>query len=91
VFPNAHNVYLHSTPAPELFPRTRRDFSHGCIRVEASVGRAEWIREGNGGWAKEKIVAAMNSGPDSQRVNLAQKRPVVIIYPTAVVLPDGNG
>jgi len=90
VFPNEHNVYLHSTPAPELFSRTRRDFSHGCIRVEDPAGLAEWILQGNGGWTKDRIVAAMNSGPDSQQVNLAQKRPVVIIYATAVVLPDGT-
>ena len=90
VFPNDHNVYLHSTPAPELFSRTRRDFSHGCIRVEDPVGLAEWILQGNEGWSKDKIVAAMNNGPDSQQVNLAQKRPVVIIYATAVVLPDGE-
>jgi murein L,D-transpeptidase YcbB/YkuD len=90
VFPNEHNVYLHSTPAPELFSRTRRDFSHGCIRVEDPVALAEWILQGNGGWTKDKVVAVMNSGPDSQQVNLAQKRPVVIIYATAVVLPDGE-
>jgi murein L,D-transpeptidase YcbB/YkuD len=90
VFPNEHNVYLHSTPAPELFSRSRRDFSHGCIRVEDPVGLAEWILQGNGGWTQDKIVAAMNSGPDSQRVNLAQQIPVVIIYATAVVLPDGE-
>jgi len=90
VFPNEHNVYLHSTPAQELFSRTRRDFSHGCIRVEDPAGLAEWILQGNGGWTKDKIVEAMNSGPDSQQVNLAQKRPVVIIYATAVVLPDGE-
>ncbi len=41
VFPNEHNVYLHSTPAQELFSRTRRDFSHGCIRVEDPAGLAE--------------------------------------------------
>ena len=34
MFPNEYNVYLHSTPSQELFSRTRRDFSHGCIRVE---------------------------------------------------------
>lgn len=33
VFPNRHAVYLHGTPAPELFARERRDFSHGCIRI----------------------------------------------------------
>lgn len=90
VFPNEHNVYLHSTPAQELFSRTRRDFSHGCIRVEDPAGLAEWILQGNKNWPKDKIVEAMNNGPDSQQVNLPQKRPVVIIYATAVVLPDGE-
>jgi murein L,D-transpeptidase YcbB/YkuD len=89
VFPNEHNVYLHSTPSQELFSRTRRDFSHGCIRVEDPARLAEWILQGNEGWTKDKIVEAMKSGPDSQQVNLPQKRPVVIIYATAVVQPDG--
>ena len=90
VFPNEHNVYLHSTPAQEVFSRTRRDFSHGCIRVEDPAKLAEYILQGNGNWPMEKITEAMNSGPDSQQVNLAHKRPVVIIYATAVVLPDGE-
>ena len=34
MFPNEYDIYLHSTPAPELFNRTRRDFSHGCVRVQ---------------------------------------------------------
>jgi murein L,D-transpeptidase YcbB/YkuD len=34
MFPNEYNVYLHSTPSQQLFSQTRRDFSHGCIRVE---------------------------------------------------------
>src|SRR6516225_4044345 len=34
LFPNAYGVYMHSTSAPGLFARSRRDFSHGCVRVE---------------------------------------------------------
>jgi murein L,D-transpeptidase YcbB/YkuD len=34
MFPNQYDIYLHSTPAVSLFDRTRRDFSHGCIRVQ---------------------------------------------------------
>ena len=90
MFPNEHNVYLHSTPAPELFARTRRDFSHGCIRVEDPAKMAEYILQGNSGWTMDKVEEAMNSGPDSKTVILAHKRPVVIIYATAVVLPDGE-
>jgi murein L,D-transpeptidase YcbB/YkuD len=90
VFPNEHNVYLHSTPAQELFSRTRRDFSHGCIRVEFPDKLAEWILQGNGEWTLDKIRDAMNNGTDSRQVNLKQKRPVVIVYATAVVLPDGT-
>ncbi|MBI4487198.1 MAG: L,D-transpeptidase family protein, partial [Acidobacteria bacterium] len=32
VFPNEENVYMHGTPAQALFARSRRDFSHGCVR-----------------------------------------------------------
>jgi murein L,D-transpeptidase YcbB/YkuD len=90
IFPNQHNVYLHSTPSQELFSRTRRDFSHGCIRVEDPVALAEWALQANGGWTKDKITAAMNSGTDSLQVNLTQKIPVLILYGTAVVPPGGQ-
>ena len=33
IFPNDYNVYMHDTPAQEFFSKTRRDFSHGCIRL----------------------------------------------------------
>ncbi len=90
VFPNEHNVYLHSTPSQELFSRTRRDFSHGCIRVEFPDKLAEWILKDNPNWTPGKIQDAMQNGKDSQQVNLKPKRPVFIVYATAVVLPDGT-
>ena len=34
LFPNSFNIYLHDTPSKELFSKNKRDFSHGCIRVE---------------------------------------------------------
>ena len=35
-FQNPYNVYLHDTPNKALFERDKREFSHGCIRVEDS-------------------------------------------------------
>ena len=43
VFPNRSNIYLHHTPATQLFERERRDFSHGCIRIEQPVELAKFV------------------------------------------------
>jgi murein L,D-transpeptidase YcbB/YkuD len=85
IFPNEHNVYLHSTPAPQLFSQSRRDFSHGCIRVEKPAELAEWLLQDQPKWTLDSIRAAMQSGPDNQQVNLTRPMPVVIAYLTAVV------
>ena len=84
MFPNEYNVYLHSTPAPELFSRSRRDFSHGCIRVEKPAELGAWALRNNPGWTLERVQQGMQSGPDNQTVTLAKKVPVFIVYGTAV-------
>ena len=89
IFPNSYNVYLHSTPEPELFARARRDFSHGCIRVQNPLALAVWVLRDNPEWNEEKIAAAMN-GDQTIQVNLAKPVPVLIIYSTAVVEPDSE-
>jgi murein L,D-transpeptidase YcbB/YkuD len=89
IFPNQYNVYLHSTPAPELFARARRDFSHGCIRVEDPVALAAWVLRDKPEWTVDKIRAAMN-GDTTVQVNLDKPVPVLILYSTAVVEPDGE-
>jgi murein L,D-transpeptidase YcbB/YkuD len=43
IFPNDEDVYMHGTPAQQLFSRARRDFSHGCIRLEDPALFAEWV------------------------------------------------
>src|SRR5205085_1622444 len=88
MFPNQNNVYLHSTPSQTLFSRSRRDFSHGCIRVEDPARLAAWVLRDQPEWTPEKITAAMN-GKDPKTVVLARPIPVLIIYTTAVVTDDG--
>ncbi|HEX3966375.1 MAG TPA: L,D-transpeptidase family protein [Edaphobacter sp.] len=91
MFPNQYDIYLHSTPAVSLFERTRRDFSHGCIRVQKPVDLAVWVLQNQGGdWDTEKVEAAMNSGPDNKTVSLKTPLPIVIFYLTAIVADDGQ-
>ena len=47
-FPNTESVYLHSTNNPGAFNHRKRDFSHGCIRVQSSAELATVLFEMNG-------------------------------------------
>ena len=92
MFPNEHNVYLHSTPAPALFSKSRRDFSHGCIRVEKPAELAAWVLRNNTNpdWPVDRVEAAMRGGVDDVTVKLARPVPVFIVYGTAVAREDGE-
>jgi L,D-transpeptidase YcbB len=90
IFPNENNVYLHSTPAQQLFSQSRRDFSHGCVRVEKPAELAAWLLRDQPPWTLEKVEQAMQSGPDNQQVNLKTPVPVLIFYLTAIVQDDGS-
>jgi murein L,D-transpeptidase YcbB/YkuD len=90
IFPNEHNVYLHSTPAPELFAKSRRDFSHGCIRVERPAELAAWVLRNNPGWPLDRVESEMKSGPDNVTVKLARPVPVFIVYATALAYENGE-
>jgi murein L,D-transpeptidase YcbB/YkuD len=90
IFPNANNVYLHSTPAQQLFSQSRRDFSHGCVRVEKPAELAAFLLRNQPPWTLERAQAAMQSGRDNQQVNLTTPVPVLMIYVTAVVEPDNS-
>lgn len=84
VFPNNSNIYLHHTPSPGLFERDRRDFSHGCIRVQDPVALAKFVLQDDPGWPEERIRSAMASGKSST-LRLAQPLTVLIAYSTVVV------
>ena len=90
MFPNQYSIYLHSTPTVWLFQRTRRDFSHGCVRVQKPLALAAWVLRDRGEWTPDKIDEAMNTGDDNKTVGLKQSIPVTIFYDTAYVEPDGT-
>ncbi|HTM11859.1 MAG TPA: L,D-transpeptidase family protein [Bryobacteraceae bacterium] len=88
-FPNEYDVYLHGTPAAQLFEKTRRDFSHGCIRAEKPQQLAEWVMRNQPQWTPERIAEAMN-GEKTIHVRLERPIPVLIVYATAIVLESGE-
>ena len=88
IFPNNYDVYFHDTPAHELFSKSRRDFSHGCVRLEKPADLAAWVLREKPGWDMEHVHAAMN-GDKTEQVNLAHRIPVLIVYATVVVPEDG--
>ena len=90
IFPNPFHVYLHDTPSKALFRRTRRDFSHGCIRVADAPALAEFVLDKQPGWDRQRIEEAMKRGTDNHYVDLQTPVPVYVVYATAVVEPNGQ-
>lgn len=88
MFPNRHNVYLHDTPSPELFLRTERAFSSGCIRLERPMELADFLLRGNPEWPPERI-RSVAAGAKETPVLLAEPVPTHLLYWTAFV--DGDG
>ena len=89
IFPNAHDVFMHGTPAQALFAHSRRAFSHGCIRVADPVALARYVlRRGPGDWSDAQIVAAMH-GADNVHLTLPRPIPVMIVYGTALATEAG--
>lgn len=84
VFPNHDNIYLHHTPAVNLFERERRDLSHGCIRVEQPVALAKFVLSNMSQWSEARIKKAMSRG-ESSTLRLTEPVPVLISYGTARV------
>lgn len=90
MFPNEYDVYMHSTPELNLFNLTRRDRSHGCVRLEHADQMAEWVLQGQGDWDADKVAAAMkDETKNNHTVALKTQLPVVIFYLTA--MPDEDG
>jgi len=88
MFPNAYNVYLHDTPSKELFGKTVRRFSSGCIRVERPHDLAAYLLAATPDWSSARIRQALDSRK-TVRANLAMPVPVHLLYMTAWIDRDG--
>lgn len=83
MFPNKHAIYMHDTPAKNLFQRDTRAYSHGCVRLQDPRGMAAAVL----GVSREQIAERLKRGHNRQ--NAPKKIPVYVGYFTA--WPDGDG
>jgi murein L,D-transpeptidase YcbB/YkuD len=87
--PNPHAIFLHVTPARNLFNQTNRALSHGCIRTERALELGMTIAILGQGASKDEAVAISTSG-DYKRVPVVKTMPVYITYFTMGRDIDGN-
>jgi murein L,D-transpeptidase YcbB/YkuD len=89
MFPNRFNVYLHDTPAQDLFQKVKRTFSSGCIRIERPTDLAEYLLREDPGWTRNRIVDTIDSG-ETHAVRIPNPLPVHLLYWTAWVDSEGT-
>ncbi|ELR69668.1 Peptidoglycan-binding domain protein [Fulvivirga imtechensis AK7] len=89
MFPNPYNVYMHDTNHRELFSKTDRALSSGCIRLSRPIDLAVYLlKDHPAEWTEERINKVI--GKDKNyTVMLAEEVDVHILYWTAFV--DENG
>jgi murein L,D-transpeptidase YcbB/YkuD len=89
IFPNSNDIYLHDTPHNELFSETKRNFSHGCVRVEQPVQLATYLLRDNPNWDQTAIQDTIAERKEKY-VTLKEKLPVYLVYLTAWADADGH-
>ena len=88
-FPNPYAVYMHDTPNRGLFQRSRRDFSHGCIRVDKAHDLARELLAGDQNPAAAKTEAYLATSRETF-LKLNEPVPIIIEYLPVVVNDKGE-
>jgi hypothetical protein len=78
---------MHDTPERNLFAKSFRALSHGCMRVHEPRRLAEILLAEDKGWSTEKVGAMWSSGGE---VALDKHIPVHVTYFTALVEENGK-
>lgn len=84
---NEHQIYLHDTPAKQLFQEIQRQRSHGCVRVEDALGFAEMLGKDEG--VLDEWHRARATGKETF-VPLPREIPVRLLYQTVLFGDDGE-
>ena len=84
-FVNDYGIFLHDTPHKDLFDKSKRNLSLGCVRVERPPALAEWLFGGPppvpGGDAEENVrigkegvpiyISYLTARPDGETIAFA--------------------
>ncbi len=89
MFPNRHNIYLHDTPAKNLFGREARAFSHGCVRLNDPFDFAYALLAKQTRNPEAYFQERLATGRETV-VPLEQQVPVHLVYRTAFTQAKGN-
>jgi len=81
LFPNKYSVYLHDTPAKNLFKNQNRTYSHGCIRLQNPEKLAQYLIDKNFSQDKTDFSALINK-KEHHTIDLPQKMDIHIQYIT---------
>jgi L,D-transpeptidase YcbB len=87
-FPSAFGVYMHDTPAKNLFGEDFRFASSGCMRVQNVRELVYWILQESPGWSRPEIDQVIASG-ERKDAKVAKAVPLYWVYVTAWATPDG--
>ncbi len=91
MFPNKHDVYMHDTPTKQLFDKSNRALSFGCIRVRNPVRLAEIVFGKDRNWNQSDITDLLRPrAAQNNRVDLNKPVPVHNVYLTLVADESGN-
>jgi len=86
-FSNSYSIYMHDTPAKELFDRDNRTFSSGCIRLEKPFVLLSYLLQDNPQWNLQRIAETLQSG--KLTIIKTKPFPIYIIYATAWIDRQG--
>lgn len=84
-FANNYGVYLHDTNSKRLFERTRRDLSHGCVRVKNAVAFAHYLVREDDIYVSPEDLDQYLSLQQRLKIDLRKPIPLRLEYFTAEV------
>ncbi len=89
IIPNRQHIYLHDTPSKNLFKKSYRALSSGCIRVAHPLDLVSFMLDGEIKWPQTKIRHLMQTG-GQRKIVLSKPIPIHVVYWTVLVDQSGK-